>query len=135
MIDLVLSSKKCSEDFIKNKVPKILKNILLNRCNKYTHINMKQYLEDNYKLDIKEIILAVCNNIVVSRVGSDYILALNSKSKKNDVSLDSLTRLVDYGNREVRGCELFDSGVRYLKSRINVIYYYSLVQKESGLWR
>ena len=85
--------------------------------------NMNKYLSDNYQIDIVMLLNAVANNTLITTQGEDYKLTVNENVViVKNYTLGLLMRLVDYGNTDVRGLNIFNKAEKYIQERLQSIF-------------
>lgn len=85
--------------------------------------NMNKYLSDNYQIDVMMLLNAVANNTLITTQGEDYKLTVNENViVVKNYTLGLLMRLVDYGNTEIRGLNIFNKAEKYIQERLQSIF-------------
>ena len=115
-----------NDNFIR-LIPKIIINKVVSLIvdNKYSA--MQEYLKENYDITLEDIITQLATKgFSYSKVKDLYIIRINDniKEEKSQEKLSTLVRLIDYGNREVRGINLINSSLEYIKNNLLNIYRY-----------
>ena len=134
---IILKIKKhdyFSKYFLKNKVKDLLKKLLINRSIKYNNSKLNTYLNDNYKIDLKKIINIFIKNIHLIETKKEYILELN-EFKINDIKLITFINLIDFGNMNIRGINLFNSSLSDLRNNIKVYQKLFLLNPKGDIWQ
>lgn len=100
-------------------------------CSEYNHfienkriVGMNDYLLDEYKITVKDILDEIKGNILVSKSGDKYNVFVDNNIKMGELFVDNLMRLVDNGNMEIKGLHLFDTAFKYVEKRIDIFYNY-----------
>lgn len=122
-----------SEDFVKLIPYMIIKNVKDNcRGSKYRRMN--KYLKKNFNTSIENVIECLYKNgFKRSKVRNCYAIRIDNRLQESvsKETLDSLVRLIDYGNTEIVGIHLFDSSIDYIsKNILNVYRLYKMKVKE-----
>lgn len=133
---LILKTKKdyFSKYFLKNKVKDLLKKLLISRSIKYKDSKLNTYLNDNYKIDLKKIINIFVKNIHLIETKKEYILELN-EYKINDINLITFINLIDFGNMNIKGINLFNSSLSDLKNNIDIYQKLFLLNPKGDIWQ
>ena len=114
----------CDEGFIK-VIPQFIIRRVLDLIDKNQYVAMQDYLKDNYNMSIEDVIKELSlKGFSYSKVKDLYIVKINDniKSSKCQEKLSTLIRLIDYGNRDVRGVNLINSSIDYIKRNLLNIY-------------
>jgi len=113
-----------SENFIRI-IPQFIIKRAFEQIEDKKYVAMQEYLKDNYKLSIEDVISQLATKgFSYSKVKDLYIIRVNDniKETKSQEKLSTLIRLIDYGNLDIRGVHLIDSTLNYIKSNILNIY-------------
>ena len=115
-----------NDNFIR-LIPKIIINKVVSLIvdNKYSA--MQEYLKENYDITLEDIITQLATKgFSYSKVKDLYIIRINDniKEEKSQEKLSTLVRLIDYGNRDVRGINLINASLEYIKNNLLNIYRY-----------
>ena len=65
------------------------------------------------------IIRYIIDNLSISKSGNDYIIEVNRNLQIDNYYLKDLAGLIDQGNLEIKGTNLFTDGFRYIKYGVN----------------
>lgn len=134
---IILKIKKYdyfSKYFLKNKIKDLLKKLLISRSSKYNNSKLNIYLNDNYKIDLKKIINIFIKNIHLIETKKEYILELN-EFKINDIKLITFLNLIDFGNMDIKGIDLFASSLNDLRNNINIYQKLFLLNPKGSIWQ
>ena len=134
---IILKIKKYdyfSKYFLKNKIKDLLKKLLISKGSKYNNSKLNIYLNDNYKIDLKKIINIFIKNIHLIETKKEYILELN-EFKINDIKLITFLNLIDFGNMDIKGINLFASSLNDLRNNINIYQKLFLLNPEGNIWQ
>ena len=122
-----------NENFVRI-IPKFIIKRVLDLINKNNYVAMQDYLKENYKLSIEDIIkeLAI-KGFSYSKVKDLYVVRINDniKEEKSQEKLSTLIRLIDYGNLDIRGVNLINTTLNYIKDNILNIYRVYQMKGES----
>lgn len=86
--------------------------------------NMDNYLKENYKLTIKEIIGHLRECIKVSKENNKYLIQIDPNKIIKGYRVELLLRLIDYGNSSVKGINLIKRAEEYIKPKLGVFYMF-----------
>ena len=102
----------------------ILIKMIKDNCKGVQYKKMNSYLKKQYNLSIAEIIDLLEDNIVVNKVKNLFLLTIdtNAIEQKSKIKLETLIRLIDCGNTEIKGINLISDSVNYLKDNVLNIY-------------
>lgn len=114
-------------------IPKFIINRMMSLISKNNYKVMQDYLKDNFDLSLEEIVTQIAlKGFSYSKVKDLLIIRINDniKEEKSQEKLSTLIRLIDYGNREVRGINLINSSIEYIRENILNIYRYCQMRGE-----
>lgn len=57
----------------------------------------------------------IVDNLKITKSGNHYLVEINKNLQLDGHNLDQLARLIDYGNLDIKGTNLFTDGFEYLK--------------------
>lgn len=120
---LKLSNNIDLTDFLTNYIPKKLFNYVLLNLNEDKLIQLDEYL--NKHLGIKESSIDIIeygfNNMFISDTGTGFIVMIDNNILIPDSSqkLINIINLINYGNLEVRGCNIVSQAFNYVESQLN----------------
>lgn len=107
-------------------IPKLLK---INLYNKYKKLikdkkikSINNYLELNFKLIFIDILNVLLNNIHIYNVNDKTVLTIENNVKIKEYNLDTLLRLIDFGNLEFKGLNLFNTAFKSVQNNLNIAY-------------
>lgn len=117
------------EDFIENVVPEIIISRVKSLASKPNAQRMNEYLRKYFNLTINEVIDQV--QFKINKYGNVYSLAIDNVAveKKTKDKLMSYVHLIDFGNIEVKGLNMFNSSMNYIKDNLKEIYRYYQIQE------
>ena len=113
-----------NENFVRI-IPQFIIRRVLEQIDKNHYIAMQEYLKENYKVSIEDVIKELAlRGFSYSKVKDLYIVRLNDniKEEKSQQKLSTLIRLIDYGNLEIKGVHLINNSIEYIKDNILNIY-------------
>ena len=113
-----------NENFVRI-IPQFIIRRVLEQIDKNHYIAMQEYLKENYKVSIEDVIKELAlRGFSYSKVKDLYIVRLNDniKEEKSQQKLSTLVRLIDYGNLEIKGVHLINNSIEYIKDNILNIY-------------
>ena len=93
----------------------------------YFRLNLsveKTFLWNDYlkKIGINKslwkILSYIVDNIKIVKQGNSYLISVDKNIQLDGYSLDTLARLIDQGNLEIKGTNLFTDGFEYLKYEV-----------------
>jgi len=115
------------EDFIERLVPEIIITRVRTLAKDKSAKKMNDYLKKQYNISLEDIINQV--KFSTNKVLNKYTLSINDNifEKETNIRLLSLIKLIDYGNLEIKGINIFNSSMNYIKNNIKSIYkFYQL---------
>ena len=93
----------------------------------YFRLNLsvdKVKLWDNYLSTIgvihklNYVLKYIVDNLILTKNGDTYVIKINKNLQLDNFSLDELARLIDKGNMEIKGTNLFTDGFEYLRNEV-----------------
>ena len=69
--------------------------------------------------DFWYVVRYIINNLSVSKSGNSYSIEVNRNLQLDGKYLSDLAGLIDQGNLEIKGTNLFTDGFRYLRDGVN----------------
>lgn len=121
-----------SENFVRF-IPRFIIKRVIDKVNENKYVVMQDYLHEHYNIGIEDVInQLMLNGFSFSKVKSSFIIRINDNIKeiRSQEKLSTLIRLIDYGNREVRGVNLINSSIDFIKS--NLLNIYRIYQMRGG---
>ena len=112
------------ENFIRT-IPKFIIKRIMDLIHENYYKVMQDYLKDNFNVTLEEVIIQLARKgFSYSKVKDLLIIRINDniKEEKSQEKLSMLVRLIDYGNREIRGINLINSSIDYIRANILNIY-------------
>ena len=118
-MQLIIKNKDNYEkQFIYNYLPKYIKSLTLNSLDSKKLDN----LDINFKINSKQIIEKILNNLNVNETWDSYVLYINKSKLYNGKNLNSWYNIITFGNRSCKGYPLLDNIIRFIADRIDIIY-------------
>jgi len=118
-----------SEEFNYRILPTLLYKTLVTKYNKLVKRkrvgNMNNYLKDNYNITLEDIIKR--SKIVVNDRGNQFVISIEQNETINGIPIETLIRLIDFGNMDIKGLNLFNSTFRYVESRLGTFFRYYMI--------
>ena len=69
-------------------------------------------------LTLWKVLSYIVDNIRIVKQGNSYLIEVDKNIQLEGYSLDTLARLIDQGNIEIKGTNLFTDGFEYLKYEV-----------------
>lgn len=119
------------ERFAREIIPRLIRLQVkdnLNKCMQSKEdLKIKSYIRTKYDEEFGQIIETLLHNkdaFIINKNGKQYIIEINPNIvvKTNGLSLESLIRMIDYGNLDVKGLHIVDSAMKYVQLMINDVY-------------
>lgn len=131
--------KGVDDNFVTNCIPKIIGNRIKGVCaSKDTRV-MDEYLKKMYGITTIDVVREVAQNIDTNWYGSSCQIGINTNiyNAKSQQRLESLMKLIDTGNTDVKGLGIFREALMYITYYINAIHKVylgmnTIRQKEEG---
>lgn len=92
---------------------------------KLTQFNndFNQKLELNKEIDIKKVVLVSINTLRYRKINNVYIIEIgNDKINYNGLNLNTICKLLNYGNTELKSFPIYSNVFNDIKS--NIVEYY-----------
>lgn len=117
-------------EFIYKFIPKMYNIYLHNNLIKSNKIN--NYLLHNYNISIEYLIQEVANNLLITKINNSYVIEINKNivDIKTNLNLLILVKLVDFGNSDIKGINLFFKTLKQLKENFRYLYQIYKINKE-----
>lgn len=108
---------------IKQKLPTMINKKKLYRWDDY--LNQLDITNGRYTLTAYNILIAGVNNLVYKKINDEYIINVNNNAfiPYVEESVESLVKLITYGNFEIKGYDVFIKCFEYFL--YNVYKYYN----------
>lgn len=120
------------ENFIK-MIPALTAQIINEKSKGNKYKKMNDYLQKNYQITIEDVVKVLrYKGFSYSKVKNTYVVGVNYNTveSKTQLKLDTLVKLIDYGNREIRGIDLINSSMNYIiKNLLNIYRLYQMRMK------
>lgn len=115
--------------FVSETLPRLVKVYVMDNLNKMHRLKqdleMRKHLKKNYNLDLNEI----CSNIdkylkVIEYTDAHHLVEIDSTQTIGDsnYNIDTIIRLIDYGNSDVKGLSLVNETMKYIQSELADFY-------------
>ena len=130
--------KGVDDNFVTNCIPKIIAYRIKGVCASKDTRMMDDYLKKLYGITTMDVINDVANNIDTNWYGSSCQIGIdvNAYNDKSKQRLESLIKLIDTGNTDVKGLGIFREALMYVNHYINAIHktYLSMntIRKKEG---
>lgn len=140
--------------FVNKQLTRLFINAVKGELNRLTNVPILRYIEKNYKISKERFIQLLEDNLVVSNYGNNLLvidfnnLPIVIKSDNIDennqnleipsvkyINLYTLIDLVNNGNLQVRGSNMFNDIIKYLQNNVGALYKISWMRKGSKLWQ
>lgn len=98
---------------------------------------MITYLKENYNLSLSELLKLIQNNYQVAKYDDLTIISFNNNIKYNisndeEIYFLTLLKLINYGNLEIRGTNIFTETANYIRNNLGGIYDYMWIKSLTG---
>lgn len=137
MIRLIVKGRY-GENFAKYKLVPFVRKAIISELHNKKYALMHKYVSKYYDITPSDIIKLMTANIEVmnDRAHRQIVISINPNIKlKDKITLDQIIRLYDYGNRDVRGTNLFISLFRSIEENADMLYKISIIRKgNNNLW-
>lgn len=127
--------KGIDDNFVKSFIPSIISIRMKGVCLSKNTQAMDDYLNKMYGLNTMEVVSKVADNIVTSWYGNNCQIGIdtNAYEDKSNQRLESLMKLIDTGNSDVKGLGIFRESLMYINYYISEAYkLYLKRNKEDG---
>ena len=110
------------EEFVKDFVPKIIIIRASNFIKRKNTIMMNEYLRKNFDISLEDVINQL--KFSFNQYNNMYSLSINANiyENKSHEKLISLVKLIDSGNLEVKGLNIINSSMYYVKENLKGLY-------------
>lgn len=125
MIYLITNYKRGIDDnFVLNYIPKTIAIRMFEVCDKKDTSRMDDYLTKMYGITTKDVIKDVASHIDTNWYGDlcEIGIDTNAYNIKSNQRIESLMKLVDNGNSDVKGLGIFRESLMFIKQYINLMY-------------
>ena len=109
-------NKKYKKEFAYKYIPELIYKLIYNSGSNYTQINNEFGINSLYAFRV------ILKTLIRSETTDEYILSINKNLKLYDTNLDNLTKLITYGNREVKGVPILLNVFNYIENNLDQIY-------------
>ena len=110
------------EEFVKDFVPKIIIIRASNFIKRKNTIMMNEYLRKKFDISLEDVINQL--KFSFNQYNNMYSLSINANiyENKSHEKLISLVKLIDSGNLEVKGLNIINSSMYYVKENLKGLY-------------
>ena len=123
-INLKIDLAESTSELINNIIKRELRDYFRLNLNVEIIFKWDRYLRSNgIRLTLNNIISYIINTLEFSISNGNYVVKINNKLNINEYNPDSLARLINYGNSEIKGTGIFSDAFKYLDRNINDIIY------------
>jgi len=112
------------DEFVLKCIPSIIASRMLSNCSTKNTKAMDNYLNKMYEMSTYEIVEKVGKHIKTSWVSDLCQISIdtNALEEKSGQTIKSLIKLIDYGNIDVKGLNIFKESLMFIQAYINSIY-------------
>lgn len=118
-----------SEEFNYKILPTLIYKTLITKYNKLVKRkrvgNMNNYLKEHYNLTIEDIIKRA--KTVVNNRGNQFIISIEQNETINGTPIETLIRLIDFGNMNIKGLNLFNAAFRFVENKLKTFFGYYMI--------
>lgn len=118
---IVVKEGLSKEAFLESIAPQYIYSYILNHKNSTRVNNMREYLKSK-GINLDEALATISECYKVNLVGESYLLRITSSVNIKDYTVNQLKMLIDRGNLEVKGTNLFTDAENFLKSNFKELY-------------
>ena len=105
-----------------------LKMLVLSEIDNKKFSALSDYATEIYntRIDMRKVVSIAVNNIVFDFIDGTYYLTINTKQvyPETDIPVYQLSRLLNFGNSEVKGYPLFTKNFNLIKANLAGYYKY-----------
>lgn len=103
--------------FIYNKLPEIMMNKIITSVDKHKFDNMDTCLKNlGVKYSTSQVLKYALKNLDVKQINGVYLVDISNVLKLNGYTLKQLVDLINYGNTEVKGTQVYTEAERYVNN-------------------
>ena len=115
------------KDFTNIKLPQLYLSLIFKKIKDKKYSYMFDYIRENYEISNQQIVSYLKKNFIIAKYPTCYILRFNDniyfKNKKDpNLKLITLINLINDGNLDVRGTNIFTDVSKYINSNIGNIF-------------
>lgn len=116
--------KGVDDNFVENCIPKVIANRIKGVCASKDTSAMDEYLKKMYGITTMHVINEVAHNIDTNWYGNNCQIGINTNAydAKSNQRLESLIKLIDSGNTDVKGLGIFREALMFVSYYINAIH-------------
>lgn len=110
--------------FVSVYLPKIIRLRLISSCKEKNTSLMNSYLKKVFNISLIDVINKACSNIITMWSGTTCILSIDTNvyEMTSNEKLNSLIKLIDQGNLDVKGLNIFKEALEFIQHNMNSIY-------------
>ena len=101
--------------FVYEYLPKVIIKYFLENMNKYKK-EIEKYLQSKYNITINQFINVMSKSFKIVKYGRLYIISISNNY------IDNIMRIIDYGNSEFKGLNLFNKSARKIEDSVYSLY-------------
>ncbi len=114
----MLVMKNIEDDyFVKKYIPTLMINRAVSLLNDKRVKLMDDYLKENYKVGIKEVLEQIINNYEINFIDGNVVFRLNNNTLETNsqIKLASLVRLIDDGTVDIKGTKVLTKVKNFIR--------------------
>lgn len=117
-------TKGVDDNFVTNCIPQVIANRMFEVCVNKDTSRMDEYLKKMYGITTLDVIKKASQNIDTNWYGQNCQIGIdvNVYESKSGQRLESLMKLIDTGNTDVKGLGIFRESLMFIKKYINSIH-------------
>ena len=126
-----------SINFINNKVKPLLKNMIIDQVKKLPNkAVIEEHLKQFYNTSLSKTLELIPKSLNVLKEGDKYIIYTNNNIYYNNINVDTILRLIEFGNGDIKGSHIISQIRNKLPRQIFIIYLLSLQNRKiKKLWQ
>lgn len=128
-------SNRYSEKFIKQYFANLIKNkfLIALTSDKYQYIG--EYINKLYNIDIKKVCECIPKSLEFYKYKDKYKIIIGNKYKYKNVTVESLLRLLEFGNSEIKANKVVSEVRKDIQQTCFILYLYKIINSKSKLWQ
>lgn len=115
------------DEFVYNQIPLVLTDYINKYCDDLRCAKLNEYLVNKLGIhsNVREILKYCISNLTIVKDLNGYLIRPSTTKyiPNTNYAIDSIVRLIDSGNMEIKGYNILSQAFNYVKGHIHLLLY------------
>lgn len=111
------------EVFARVVIPKVFSSIIMSKAQKLSNSTLNNYLKEKYNVSLNYVASKIPSILSVSKIYNKFILSIDKNLATRELGgfAGEILKIIDDGNLEVKGTNLFNDTLKYVERKQKVL--------------